>query len=120
MIAYAHIYMYIQMNVTKYISLLHICAQSSKFLDCNLFLYIMHNTYCTCTLTDCTLHIFAGLLHNVFYHLYDVETIKETTFIDWLKRGTEDTGRGVALQSVKGFFDWLENADPESDNESGT
>ena len=41
LIAYAHIYMYIQMNVT---SPLRICAQSSKFLDCNLLLYIMHNT----------------------------------------------------------------------------
>ena len=69
---------------------------------------------------SCTSHVFAGLLHNIFYYLYDTETIKETTFFDWLKRGAEDTGRSVALQSVKGFFDWLENAKPESDNESGT
>ena len=64
------------------------------------------------------LHL-SGLLTFIFNNLYDVEVVKESTFHEWREQDIELPGRGVALQSVKPFFEWLEQADLESD-EGGT
>ena len=61
----------------------------------------------------------SGLLNLLFNHLYDVEVVKESAFLEWKDQDSDLPGRGVALQSVKAFYEWLDQADPESD-EGGT
>jgi hypothetical protein len=58
------------------------------------------------------------LLYNIFNTLYDLEIVDEPTFIEWRDRGKEGSGKGVAVHSVTDFFQWLENANQESDLES--
>ncbi|XP_011407685.1 PREDICTED: eukaryotic translation initiation factor 4 gamma 3-like [Amphimedon queenslandica] len=61
-----------------------------------------------------------GLLHKIFSSLYSIEVISESAFLNWRDRGKEKAGRGVALQSSKKFFNWLEHAETESDNDVGS
>ena len=63
--------------------------------------------------------IFQVYSHSYSTICYDVEVVKESTFHEWREQDIELPGRGVALQSVKPFFEWLEQADLESD-EGGT
>lgn len=56
----------------------------------------------------------------IFQSLYDVEAVCESAFKLWRDTQLQQTGSGVALQSVKEFFDWLDNAEMESDPESAT
>ena len=58
-------------------------------------------------------------MSKMFFSLYDVDVITEAVFIKWKEMGTEMFGRGVALQSVKNFFHFLDTAETESDTESG-
>lgn len=59
------------------------------------------------------------LLSRIFHILYeDLEIIDEATFIEWRDNGTEAQGKGMAVYSLKDFFQWLENANQESDTES--
>ena len=64
--------------------------------------------------------LLADVLHTIFHSLYDVEAVAEGALNDWRDKGSELLGRGMALQSVKGFFEWLETAEIESDPETGT
>lgn len=64
--------------------------------------------------------LLAEMLHTIFHSLYDVEVVTESALKDWRVRGPEQLGRGMALQSVKSFFEWLESAEIESDPETGT
>ena len=61
-----------------------------------------------------------GLLHKMFSSLYAVELISEPAFWNWKSKGRETFGRGVALQSSKKFFHWLEHAEAESDTDTGS
>lgn len=49
------------------------------------------------------------LLNTIFEILFEKEVITEDAFNDWRKREdpAEQTGRGVALQSVQAFFRWV-------------
>ena len=59
------------------------------------------------------------LLGKIFHILYeDLEIVDESTFLEWRDRGTEQLGKGNAVHSLADFFQWLENANPESDTES--
>ena len=53
----------------------------------------------------CDFVFLADVLQTIFHSLYDVEAVAED---NWRKRGSEQLGRGIALHSVKGFFEWLE------------
>ena len=64
--------------------------------------------------------LFVGLLHKMFSSLYSIEVISESAFLNWKDRGKEKSGRGMALQSSKKFFNWLEHAETESDNDVGS
>uniref|UniRef100_A0A669C0R1 Eukaryotic translation initiation factor 4 gamma, 1a n=1 Tax=Oreochromis niloticus TaxID=8128 RepID=A0A669C0R1_ORENI len=61
----------------------------------------------------------ANLLRMFFDALYDEDVIKEEAFYEWesSKDPAEQTGKGVALKSVTGFFTWLREAEEESDKE---
>uniref|UniRef100_A0A3P9DIL5 Eukaryotic translation initiation factor 4 gamma, 1a n=1 Tax=Maylandia zebra TaxID=106582 RepID=A0A3P9DIL5_9CICH len=61
----------------------------------------------------------AHLLRMFFDALYDEDVIKEEAFYEWetSKDPAEQTGKGVALKSVTGFFTWLREAEEESDKE---
>uniref|UniRef100_A0AAR2ILW0 Eukaryotic translation initiation factor 4 gamma, 1a n=1 Tax=Pygocentrus nattereri TaxID=42514 RepID=A0AAR2ILW0_PYGNA len=60
----------------------------------------------------------ANLLRMLFDALYDEDVIKEEAFYKWesSKDPAEQVGKGVALKSVTGFFNWLREAEEESDN----
>ncbi|XP_036411692.1 eukaryotic translation initiation factor 4 gamma 1a isoform X3 [Colossoma macropomum] len=60
----------------------------------------------------------ANLLRMLFDALYDEDVIKEEAFYKWesSKDPAEQMGKGVALKSVTGFFNWLREAEEESDN----
>ena len=53
----------------------------------------------------------------MFNLVYDVDVVNELSFYRWRDKGTERFGRGNAVISVKTFFDWLENAETESEGE---
>ena len=58
------------------------------------------------------------LLDRIFHILYgDLEIIDEATFLEWRDKGAESAGKGNAVLSLTGFFQWLENANQESDTE---
>ena len=57
------------------------------------------------------------LLNQMFNLVYDVDVVNELSFYRWRDKGTERFGRGNAVISVKTFFDWLENAETESEGE---
>ena len=56
----------------------------------------------------------------MFSSLYAVELISEPAFWNWKSKGRETFGRGVAVQSSKKFFHWLEHAEAESDTDTGS
>ena len=58
-----------------------------------------------------------GLLNQIFNLVYDLDVVSEHCFYSWRDEGTERFGRGNAIISVKTFFDWLENAETESEGE---
>ena len=55
------------------------------------------------------------LLYDLFYAVYDLELVDESTFYEWKEKGKEPFGKGNAVHSLRPFFDWLGRADPESD-----
>ena len=58
--------------------------------------------------------LIAGLLRTFFEILYDEEAAGEDVFYKWKNSADNiELGKGVALQSVVQFFNWLEN-DEES------
>uniref|UniRef100_A0A096LY35 Eukaryotic translation initiation factor 4 gamma, 1a n=1 Tax=Poecilia formosa TaxID=48698 RepID=A0A096LY35_POEFO len=61
----------------------------------------------------------ASLLLMFFNNLYDEDVIDEEVFFKWesSKDPAEQTGKGVALKSVTGFFTFLRNAEEESDKD---
>jgi hypothetical protein len=59
-----------------------------------------------------------SILNKMFMSLYDVEVVSESACVVWRNNGNESCGRGMALQSTKGFFNFLETAEVESDNET--
>ncbi|XP_023190944.1 eukaryotic translation initiation factor 4 gamma 1-like isoform X3 [Xiphophorus maculatus] len=61
----------------------------------------------------------ASLLLMFFNSLYDEDVIDEEVFYKWesCKDPAEQTGKGVALKSVTGFFTFLRNAEEESDKD---
>ena len=56
----------------------------------------------------------------MFNQAYDVEVVGEESCYRWRDKGTENFGKGNAVQSVKSFFEWLESAETESDGEGTT
>ena len=61
---------------------------------------------------------FSGLLYDLFACCYVVELVNEQTFHKWRVEGKEQFGKGNALLSVAGFFDWLLKAEQESDTDT--
>eukprot|EP00731_Ephydatia_muelleri_P015324 Em0008g1044a len=58
------------------------------------------------------------LLYQMFNAVYDCEVVGENSCYTWRDRAQEGVeGKGTAIMSVKGFFDWLESAERESDPE---
>lgn len=57
------------------------------------------------------------MLRSFFDVLYDEDGISEDAFYAWKKCSdpAEQTGKGVAINSVNQFFTWLQNADAEAD-----
>ena len=70
--------------------------------------------------TDAVLPPIAGLLNQLFNLMYDVEVVAEDVFVSWRDHGREGLGKGFAVQSVKTFFEWLESAETESDEETAS
>ena len=56
------------------------------------------------------------MLSMIFWSLYDVEVVSEKVCLQWKQQETEKTGRGMALQTSRSFFNWLDAADT-SDSE---
>ena len=58
------------------------------------------------------------LLYQMFNAVYDCEVVGENSCYTWRDRAQEGVeGKSTAVMSVKGFFDWLESAERESDPE---
>ena len=62
---------------------------------------------------------FLGILNLMFNTVYDLDLVGETVYSRWQKHGVVTTGKGVAIESTKEFFEWLNSADQESDEEGG-
>ena len=55
----------------------------------------------------------------MFNIVYDLDLVGEKVYTQWKDKGTETFGKGVALQAVTSFFEWLKCAEQESDEEGG-
>ena len=78
---------------------------------------VFHSLSLSHTLTHT--HTHTELLSKIFHLLYeDLELVEEATFVDWKERGSESLGKGVAVHSLAGFYQWLDRANQESDTES--
>ena len=53
----------------------------------------------------------------MFNAVYDREVVTENTCYVWRDQEQGVEGKGTAVMSVKPFFDWLDNAERESDPE---
>lgn len=60
-------------------------------------------------LIECIYILCVDLLNTIFEILFEKEVITLDAFNDWKKREdpVEQTGRGIALQSVQAFFHWV-------------
>ena len=60
----------------------------------------------------------SGVLRSFFDTLYDEDIISEEAFYAWDKSTdpAEIAGKGVATNSVKQFFTWLQNAEEVTEN----
>jgi hypothetical protein len=58
----------------------------------------------------------AQLLFDIFY---DEECVSEETFFQWLENRDQSKidGHAVVVISTQDFFTWLQQADPEGDEE---
>lgn len=54
----------------------------------------------------------------MFNLLFDFEVVGEEAFIEWRDNGTEQYGKENAVVSVWSFFEWLESAETDLDEES--
>lgn len=54
--------------------------------------------------------VFAGMLFDIWTVLYDEDVIGEASFYTWRNSSepSEAGGKGVALTSLKQFFQWIE------------
>jgi len=54
------------------------------------------------------------LLSKIFYELCDSDIISEDAFTEWRDDDNhKEPGKGVAVQSTKGFFEWIQSCEPE-------
>ena len=62
----------------------------------------------------------SGLLQGIFETLYDGNVVSEEGFQSWAagEDPSESEGKAIALKSVKSFMTWLNEADPDSDQEA--
>ena len=58
------------------------------------------------------------MLSGIFWSLYDVEVVSEKSCCKWKHKCNASVGSGMAIQTTKQFFDWLENADQEESDEN--
>ena len=49
--------------------------------------------------------------------MFDVDVVSEQSFYRWRDNGTKRFGKEIAVLSVKTFFDWLESAETDPDEE---
>jgi hypothetical protein len=65
-------------------------------------------------------NLFAGVLHQFFECLYDIDVITEDALLAWEKCDdpAEAEGKGVAIKSTTQFFTWLKEADDEDEDDS--
>ena len=61
------------------------------------------------------INLFAGLLKEIFYCLYNDDVISQEGFDAWLKDNdkAEEQGKGVAIKSTTHFFTWMREPDQD-------
>ena len=70
-----------------------------------------------CSCVYCLLS--SELLLKLFNALYDLECVSEEAYKHWHSKGSPvEYGRGNAVQCVAPFFEWLDSADQESENDT--
>ncbi len=55
----------------------------------------------------------------MFNVAYDLDVVGETVYYKWNTIDAVKEGKGNAVAATKAFFDWLQSADVESDEEGG-
>ena len=53
----------------------------------------------------------------MFNLVFDVDVVSEQSFYRWRDNGTKRFGKEIAVLSVQMFFDWLESAETDPDEE---
>jgi len=60
---------------------------------------------------------FLKLFQKIVLLFYKAEVLSEDTILKWYRDGHSQKGKGVFLEQMKKFIEWLENAEEESEEE---
>ena len=72
----------------------------------------LHNDFLSQLLPPTT----TELLGDMFDIVYNTEVVSEEDLKKWREEGTELFGRGMALMSVRSFFEWLQSDSEDTQN----
>lgn len=60
---------------------------------------------------------FHKLFHKIILLFYKAEIVSEDTILKWNSDGHSQKGKGIFLEQMKKFVEWLKNAEEESEDE---
>lgn len=60
---------------------------------------------------------FHKLFHKIILLFYKTEIVSEDTILKWNSDGHSQKGKGIFLEQMKKFVEWLQNAEEESEEE---
>jgi len=95
-------------HLKQYLTLLKETAKSGKS---ELALLVKVQEYCYDNMN------FLKVFQKIIMLLYKYEVVSEDVILKWFKDGHSQKGKSVFLEQMKGFVEWLQNAEEESEEE---
>jgi len=59
---------------------------------------------------------FLKVFHKIVVLLYKTDVLSEDVILTWYTKGHSNKGKGIFLEQMKKFVEWLQNAEEESEN----
>jgi len=95
-------------HLKQYLTLLKETAKSTKS---ELALMVKVQEYCYDNMN------FLKVFQKIVMLFYKYEVVSEDVILKWFKDGHSQKGKSVFLEQMKGFVEWLQNAEEESEEE---
>lgn len=61
---------------------------------------------------------FLKVFQKIVVLLYKQDVLSEDTILKWYREGHSQKGKSVFLEQMKGFTEWLKNAEEESEDDN--